>query len=213
MKITQALLDNLTAQAKASPRLRMNYDLRNSPEDKSQRMLNAIEPGSPLPVHRHRHSSETVVILRGRLVEEFYDDLGRICEEAIELKPGGPVVALNIPIGQWHTVRALESGTVIIEVKDGPYEPRASFDYCVPSIATSTEYIEVTDVEGKQNHIILMTIPQSMRVHANQADEDFMVTLWRKEGSGTVQNDPESLPNSKESARSWQGVRRGLLCT
>ena len=90
---------------------------------------------------------------------------------------------------------------------------RASFDYCVPSIATSTEYIEVTDVEGKQNHIILMTIPQSMRVHANQADEDFMVTLWRKEGSGTVQNDPESLPNSKESARSWQGVRRGLLCT
>ena len=83
MKITQALLDNLTTQAKASPRLRMNYDLRNSPEDQSQRMLNAIEPGSPLPVHRHRHSSETVVILRGRLVEEFYDDLGRICEEAI----------------------------------------------------------------------------------------------------------------------------------
>ena len=69
MKITQALLDNLTTQAKASPRLRMNYDLRNSPEDQSQRMLNAIEPGSPLPVHRHRHSSETVVILRGRLVE------------------------------------------------------------------------------------------------------------------------------------------------
>ena len=80
----------------------------------------------------------------------------------------------------------------------------------MPSIATSTEYIEVTDVEGKQNHIILMTIPQSMRVHANQADEDFMVTLWRKEGSGTVQNDPESLPNSKESARSWQGVGKEL---
>ena len=128
MKITQALLDNLSAQAKASPRLRMNYDLRNSPEDKSQRMLNAIEPGSPLPVHRHRHSSETVVILRGRLVEEFYDDLGRICEEAIELKPGGPVVALNIPIGQWHTVHALESGTVIMEVKDGPYEPTGPED-------------------------------------------------------------------------------------
>ena len=79
MKITQALLDNLTGQAKASPRLRMNLDLRNSPEDKSQRMLNAIEPGSPLPIHRHRHSSETVVCLRGRLVEEYYDDLERIC--------------------------------------------------------------------------------------------------------------------------------------
>lgn len=74
MKITQALLDGLTEQAKASPRLRMNLDLRNSPEDKSQRMLNAIEPGSPLPIHRHRKSSETVVCLRGRLVEEFYNE-------------------------------------------------------------------------------------------------------------------------------------------
>ena len=73
--------------------------------------------------HRHQKTSETVVILRGRLVEEFYDELERCCTEAIELRPGGPVVALNIPIGQWHTVRALESGTVIMEVKDGPYEP------------------------------------------------------------------------------------------
>ena len=123
MKITQAQLDNLTEQAKASPRLRMNLDLRNSAEDKSQRMLNAIEPGSPLPIHRHRNSSETVVCLRGRLVEEFYDELERRCTEAIELSPNGPVVAVNIPIGQWHTVRSLESGTVILEVKDGSYEP------------------------------------------------------------------------------------------
>ena len=123
MKITQALLDDLTAQAKASPRLRMNYDLRNSASDGSQRMLNAIEPGSPLPIHRHRHSSETVVCLRGRLVEEFYDDLERMCTDAIELSPNGPTVALNIPAGQWHTVKALESGTVILEMKDGPYEP------------------------------------------------------------------------------------------
>ena len=123
MKITQALLDNLTEQAKDSPRLRMNMDLRNSAEDKSQRMLNAIEPGSLLPIHRHRNSSETVVCLRGRLVEEFYDELERTCTEAIELSPNGPVVAVNIPIGQWHTVRSLESGTVILEVKDGHYEP------------------------------------------------------------------------------------------
>ena len=127
MKITQALLDNLTEQAKASPRLRMNLDLRNSSSDGSQRMLNAIEPGSPLPIHRHRKSSETVVCLRGRLVEEFYSDEGE-CLETIELCPGGPVVALNIPIGQWHTVRALESGTVIMEVKDGPYEPTGEED-------------------------------------------------------------------------------------
>ena len=117
------LLDKLTAEAKASPRLRMNMDLRNSAADGSQRMLNAIEPGSVVPIHRHRKTSETVVCLRGRLVEEFYDELERRCTEAIELRPGGPVVALNIPIGQWHTVRALESGTVILEVKDGAYEP------------------------------------------------------------------------------------------
>ena len=123
MKITQALLDNLTEQAKASPRLRMNYDLRDYAEDTSQRMLNAIEPGSPLPIHRHRKSSETVACLRGRLIEEFYDDLERTCTERIELSPNGPVVALNIPAGQWHTVRALESGTVILEMKNGKYEP------------------------------------------------------------------------------------------
>ena len=128
MKITQAILDNLTEQAKASPRLRMNLDLRNSADDKSQRMLNAIEPGSPLPIHRHQKTSETVVCLRGRLVEEFYDDLERICTERIELSPNGPVVALNIPAGQWHTVQALESGTVIMEVKDGAYEPLQDCD-------------------------------------------------------------------------------------
>lgn len=123
MKITQALLDTLTTQAQGSPRLRMNLDLRNSVDDTSQRMLNAIEPGSVVPIHRHRHTSETVVCLRGRIVEEFYDELERICTEAIVLSPNSLTVALNIPAGQWHTVRSLESGTVILEVKDGPYEP------------------------------------------------------------------------------------------
>lgn len=128
MKISQALLDELTAKAKESPRLRMNLDLRNSAEDTSQRMLNAIEPGSPLPIHRHQKTSETVVCLRGRLVEEFYDELERICTERIELSPNGPVVALNIPAGQWHTVHALESGTVILEMKNGKYEPLSDVD-------------------------------------------------------------------------------------
>lgn len=128
MKITQGLLDKLTEEAKASPRLRMNYDLRDSDRDTSQRMLNAIEPGSPLPIHRHQKSSETVVCLRGRLIEEYYDELERVCTEAIELSPDGPVVALNIPAGQWHTVRSLESGTVILEMKDGPYEPFSEVD-------------------------------------------------------------------------------------
>ena len=126
MTITQDFLNELTAQAKASPRLRMNYDLRNTPEDGSQRMLNAIEPGSPVPVHRHLDTSETVVCLRGRLAEDLYDAQGERCEESIELAPGGPNMALNIPAGRWHTVRALESGTVILEVKDGRYIPEKS---------------------------------------------------------------------------------------
>ena len=122
-KITQGLLDSLTAKAKVSPRLRMNLDLRDSDSDGSQRMLNAIEPESVVPIHRHQKSSETVVCLRGRVVEEYYDELERTCTEAIELSPNGPVVALNIPAGQWHTLRALESGTVILEMKNGKYEP------------------------------------------------------------------------------------------
>lgn len=131
MKITQEILDELTVRAKTSPRLRMNYDLRNSEEDQSQRMLNAIEPGSPMPIHRHQKTSETVVCLRGRLVWEFYDEQERICTERIELSPNGPVVALNVPQGQWHTVKALESGSVIMEVKDGPYEPQRAEDVLV----------------------------------------------------------------------------------
>lgn len=128
MKITQALLDTISEQAKASPRLRMNYDLRNSAEDKSQRMLNAIEPGSDMPIHRHQHTSETVVCLRGCLVEEFYDELERVCTESIELRPNGPNVAVNVPAGQWHRVWAKESGTVLLECKNGVWEPLSDAD-------------------------------------------------------------------------------------
>ncbi len=128
MIITQAILDDLTKQAQNSPRLRMAMDLRNSPEDKSQRILNAIEPGSPLPIHRHRNTNETVTCLRGRIVEEFYDDLERRCTDVVELRPDGPVVAINIPAGQWHTVRAMESGSVVLEMKDGAYEPLGDED-------------------------------------------------------------------------------------
>jgi len=101
----------------------MNLDLRYSPEDQSQRMLNAIEPGSPLPIHWHRSTSETVVVLRGRLVWEYYSEPEHLCTETIEVSPNGPTVALNIPAGQWHTVRALESGSVILEMKEGSYAP------------------------------------------------------------------------------------------
>ena len=90
-------------------------------------MLNAIEPGSEVPIHRHRKSSETVVCLRGHLREIFYNEKGE-ATEIIDLAPGTDCVALNIPIGQWHTVKVLESGTVIMEVKDGAYEPTGPED-------------------------------------------------------------------------------------
>ena len=121
VKIDTALLDCLTEQAKASPRLRMNYDLRTSAADTSQRMLNAIEPGSEVPIHRHRNTSETFVVLRGRVLEEFYNSEGAV-EATYEVVAGGPICALNIPAGTWHTLHSLESGTVILEMKDGAYE-------------------------------------------------------------------------------------------
>jgi len=128
MKITQAILDDLTAKAKESPRLRMNLDLRNSAEDKSQRMLNAIEPGSELPIHRHQKTSEVMVCLRGKLKVEYYDELERTCTESFIIEPNGMNVAVSIPIGVWHTVHALESGTCILECKDGAYEPLQDCD-------------------------------------------------------------------------------------
>lgn len=128
MIITESVLDNLTAQAKASTRLRMNLDLRNSEEDNSQRMLNAIEPGSPIRIHRHQHTSETVVCIRGRVVEEFYDELEHVCTDSIELTPNGMNVAVNIPVGQWHSIRAVESGSVVLAMKDGKYEPLSDAD-------------------------------------------------------------------------------------
>ena len=121
-------MDDISSQAKDSPSFKMNLDLRNGENDTSQRMLNAIEPGSVVSIHRHRNTSETVVCLRGKLVEEYYDDMERMCTESIVLTPNGQTVALNIPAGQWHTLRSLESGTVILEMKDGAYEPTGPED-------------------------------------------------------------------------------------
>ena len=122
MIIDQNILDSLTTAAQASPRLRMNMDLRNSPEDKSQRMLNAIEPGSVMPVHRHRKSSETVVILRGRIQWRFYDDAGNETER-VTLDAAGEPRMLNVERDRWHSLVSLESGSVLFECKDGAYEP------------------------------------------------------------------------------------------
>ncbi len=121
MQIDQALLDTLSAQAKASPRLRMNLDLRNTPADQSQRMLNALEPGTVMPIHRHPNTSETVVVLRGRVKWLYYNDHGDLTDTFI-VAPNSELMGLSIPIGQWHSIECLESGTVIMEAKDGAWE-------------------------------------------------------------------------------------------
>lgn len=120
MVINERVLDNLTAQAKESPRLRCNMDLRNTENDQSQRMLNALEPGTVMPIHRHKNSSETCVCIRGHFEEYFYDEHGNHTD-TIDMVPGGAV--LNIEKGQWHSLKCLESGTVLFEAKDGPYHP------------------------------------------------------------------------------------------
>lgn len=127
MNIDKELLDSLTAQAKGCERLRMNLDMRTSSNDSSQRMLNALEPGTILPIHRHRFSTETVVMLRGSLKEIFYNDNGEITD-VITLQAGGECPALQIPAGQWHTVEVLETGTIIFEAKDGAYAPLCEDD-------------------------------------------------------------------------------------
>ena len=120
MKIDQSLLDSLTVQAKANPRLRQNFDLRTTSEDNSQRMLNALEPGTVMPIHRHRNTSETMVMVRGKLIERFYDDSGNLTDEFV-MEPCGEYPMIQIETGQWHSLEVIESGTVIFEAKDGRY--------------------------------------------------------------------------------------------
>lgn len=116
------LLDNQTAQAKVNPRLRQAYDLRTTPDDNSQRMLNALEPGTIMPIHRHRNTSETMVMVRGALIERFYNEDGTLVQE-FEMRVGDECSVVQIEAGQWHSLEVLESGTIIFEVKDGKYEP------------------------------------------------------------------------------------------
>ncbi len=130
MIFDKVILDNLSAQAKANPRLRQSLDLRTSCEDKSQRMLNALEPGTIMPIHRHRNTSETMVMVRGSLMEYLYDDEGNLTHE-IFMKPNSDHSIIQLEKGQWHSLRCIESGTIIFESKDGAYTPLTEEDMLV----------------------------------------------------------------------------------
>lgn len=119
MVIDNEILDDLRAKAKENPRLRQSLDLRNSDDDQSQRILNAIEPGTDMPIHRHLSTSETVTCIRGHFQENLYDEEGKLLE-VIDMVPG---IVVNVPVGQWHNLKSLESGTVLLSCKDGAYAP------------------------------------------------------------------------------------------
>ena len=120
-------MDDLSAQAKESPRLRQAFDLRTTPKDQSQRILNAVEPGTVLPIHCHRGSTETIIVLRGKVVQHYYDDNGNKTASC-ELAPNSAQVGMSVPVGQWHALESLEEGSVIFECKDGAYQPLSAED-------------------------------------------------------------------------------------
>ncbi len=125
--INQQLLDQVSEQAQNHPRLRMNHNFHDSVEAHVQRLLNALEPGTQLPIHRHRHTEETYVLLRGRMKVMYYDDHGTETESTI-LDPKESAYGIHIPKGQWHSLEVLEPGSVIFEVKEGPYAPLGAED-------------------------------------------------------------------------------------
>ncbi len=122
MLINETLFDELTVKAKESPRLRMNFNLHDSLDAKAQRLFNALEPGTVMPVHRHMASSETQVLMRGSMKVMFYDDKGQITEEYMLDNSTGNY-GVQIPAGVWHSLEVLQTGTIILEIKDGPYRP------------------------------------------------------------------------------------------
>ena len=122
MIITYQLLDTISTQAKESPRLRMNYNLHESLDAKVQRLFNAMEPGTVIPIQRHQNTAETLMLVRGQMKVVLYNDNKNIIEEAILSHESGNY-GVHIPVGVWHCVEILEPGTVMFEVKEGPYEP------------------------------------------------------------------------------------------
>ena len=118
IEINRKLISELFDKALLNPRFRQNYDLRN-PDDNGQRMLNALMPGTVVPIHRHPNSNESIILISGRAVELFYDAEGREVSRCILDREQGSF-GVVVPAGDWHTIQALEP-TVIFEVKDGRY--------------------------------------------------------------------------------------------
>lgn len=124
MLLTTKILDETSARAKGSPRLRMNWNLHESFEDSVQRMFNALEPGTEVPIARHPESAESLIILRGRLRVLIYNDEKVVIEDVV-IDPKTENIGYHIPKGVWHQVQSLEEGTILFETREGPYAPIA----------------------------------------------------------------------------------------
>ena len=122
MIIDKNLLDKVSEQVKASLRLRLNYNFHQSLDDKCHRMLNAIEPGTDIPIHKHPTKDESFVILRGKVRSTTYNDDGTVIESVV-LCPEDGLYGVDIPKGVWHKLESLESGSVVFECKEGPFVP------------------------------------------------------------------------------------------
>ena len=112
----------MSEQAKESPRLRMNFNSHQSLEDKCHRMLNAVEPGTEVPIHRHPDKDESFVVLRGKVRSTTYNDDGTVIESVVLCQEDG-LCGVDIPKGEWHKLESLESGSVVFECKEGPFVP------------------------------------------------------------------------------------------
>ncbi len=120
MVIDKELLDKVSEEARASSRLRMNFNFHQSLDEKCHRFLNAVEPGTEVPIHKHLTKDETFVILRGKVRVTTHNDDGSIIDDYV-LCPEEGKFGVNIPKGVWHTIEALETGSVIFECKEGPF--------------------------------------------------------------------------------------------
>lgn len=125
--VDDALLKGVSHEAKVSPRLRKNYNFHQSLDEKCQRFLNAVEPGTIVPIHRHKDKDETFVLLCGKVKVSIYDDLGNVLESHLQGKDEGKY-GVNIPKNIWHSLECLESGSIFFEAKEGPYNPNNKDD-------------------------------------------------------------------------------------
>ena len=213
MLFDDRLFDDLTEKAKASPRLRMHYDLRDSVDDGSMRMLNALEPGTVIPIHRHNDTSEEVICLRGVVEEIIYDSNGTEISR-YRLGPSVGCLACKVPTGQFHTCVSLESGSVILEFKNGKYNPQTTEDFLPnppsPHPATTADILYVSSasvfgissVASSGSSTTTATRPITETNQPDSSDTSFRSSLSSSDASARTSSCASAHTSTSNSAQS-----------